>query len=90
MKPLPHQDPPQSPPHSSMRVIRIEAQPKTWWGKLIAGIVGIALLLVAFFLSLFLFAWIASLLIVAFLYFAWKTSRIRRDQAKAGEDGRRD
>ena len=64
-----------------VRVVHISVQPKTWFGKLIAGIVGLAVMLVAFFLSILAFAIIASIVVVAIIYFLWVTRRARRRKA---------
>ena len=74
---------PESAQTPMVRVVHIAVQPKTWFGKLIAGIVGAALMLVAFFLSLLAFAIIASIVVVAILYFLWATRRARREAARS-------
>lgn len=52
--------------------------PKSWLGKLLAAIVGLATMLVALFLSIFLFAVIASVAVVGVLYVMWVARRARR------------
>ncbi|HEY2929120.1 hypothetical protein [Piscinibacter sp.] len=78
MEQLPNRHGPQSSQPRPVRVIHISVQPKTWLGKLIAGIVGVAVMLLAFFLSILAFAIIASLVVVAIVYFMWVTHRARR------------
>ncbi len=76
-----------------MRVIHISVQPKTWFGKLVAGIIGVAVMLVAFFLSILAFVIIASIVVMAIIYFLWATRRARRamrDQIIDGEVKSRD
>lgn len=53
-------------------------QPKTWFGKLVAAILGVAVLLVALFLSIFAFAVIAIMAVLAVAYILWTTRRARR------------
>jgi len=82
---------PAQPP--TARVIHISVQPKTWFGKLIAGIAGVAIALVAFFVSIIAFAIIASIVVVAIIYFLWATRRARRtlhNQTIEGEVQSRD
>ncbi len=93
MSQLPDQQIPQPPQPRPVRVIHISVQPKTWFGKLVAGIIGMAVMLVAFFLSILAFAIIASIVLVAIIYFLWATRRVRRamrDQIIDGEVKSRD
>ena len=81
MEQLPEQQRSQSPQPAqppTARVIHISVQPKTWFGKLVAGIVGVAIALVAFFVSIIAFAIIASIVVVAIIYVLWVTRRARR------------
>ena len=96
MEQLPEQQRSQSPQPSqppTARVIHISVQPKTWFGKLVAGIVGVAIALVAFFVSILAFVIIASIVVVAIIYFLWVTRRARRtlrNQTIEGEVQSRD
>jgi len=87
MEQLPNRQGPQSSQPRPVRVIHISVQPKTWLGKLIAGIIGVAVMLVAFFLSILAFAIIASLVVVAIVYFMWVTHRARRATRSQTIDG---
>lgn len=59
------------------RVVHISVQPKTWFGKLMAAVVGTGVMLVAFFISIIVFAVIASLVVVAVIYLMWAARRAR-------------
>lgn len=59
------------------RVVHVSVQPKTWFGKLMAAVVGLAAMLVAFFISMIVFAVIASLVVVAVIYLMWAARRAR-------------
>ena len=61
-----------------MRVVEISLQPKTWFGRIIAAIVGVAVALVAFFASILVLAIIVVIVVVAIAYFVWATRRARR------------
>ena len=90
MKQLPNRQAPQtSQPSQSRtaRVIHISVQPKTWFGKLIAGIVGVAVMLVAFFLSVVAFVVVTGLVVAAVIYFLWATRRVRRTMRNRTIDG---
>ena len=78
MKELPNQQSSESSPPRTMHVIHVSVQPKTWLGKLSAGLMGVAIILAAFFLSFFVFAIIASVLAIAIVYMFWATHRARR------------
>ena len=76
-----------------MRVVRVSVQPKTWVGKLIAGIIGVAIILVTFFLSILVFAILASILVIASIYVFWAMYRARcaiRNSSIDGEEKSRD
>ena len=76
-----------------MRVIHISAHPKTWFGKLVAGIVAAAVMLLAFFLSIVVFAILAGIALLAIIYLFWAMHRARRamrDQVIDGEVTSRD
>jgi Flp pilus assembly protein TadB len=96
MEQLPEQQTPQSTQPSQQptaRVIQISVQPKTWFGKLVAGIVGVAVVLVAFFVSILAFVIIATIVVAAIIYFLWVTRRARRtlrNQTIEGEVQSRD
>lgn len=79
MNPLSDQraGPDHEPPRAA-RVVQVSVQPKTWFGKLVAAIVGVAVMLLALFLSVLVFAVLASLAVVAVLYIAWAARRARR------------
>lgn len=62
-------------------------QLKTWFGKFIVGIIGVAVMLVAFFLSILAFAIIASIVAVAMIYFLWAARRARRTMRNQTADG---
>jgi VIT1/CCC1 family predicted Fe2+/Mn2+ transporter len=90
MEQLPNQQTPQTSQPSqpqTVRVVHISLQPKTWFGKLIAGIIGVAVMLVAFFLSILAFAIIASIVVVAIIYFLWATRHARRAMRNQTVDG---
>lgn len=61
-----------------MHVVHVSVQPKTWLGKLVAGLMGVAIILAVFFLSIFVFAIIVSILVIAIIYLFWSTQRTRR------------
>ena len=93
MEQLPEQQEPQTPQARPVRTIHISVQPKSWLGKLVAGIIGVALMLVAFLLSVVAFAIIASLVMLVVIYVLWVTRRARRamrDQVIEGEVKSRD
>jgi len=84
---LPDHPTPQPPRRQPVRVIHVSVQPKTWFGKLVAGILGAALMVAAFFLSLLAFAIIASTATVAIVYFLWITRHARRAMRGRTVDG---
>lgn len=65
-------------PPPDPRLMFAAAQPKTWLGKAVAAVVGVAVMLLAFFLSLVFFAVVASLVVVAAVYMMWIARRARR------------
>ena len=65
------------PPHGA-RVNTVAVQPRTWFGKLIAAVIGVALMLLTLFLSIFVFAVLASLLVLAVIYVLWTARQARR------------
>jgi uncharacterized membrane protein len=90
MKQLPNQQTPQTSQPSqprTVRVIHVSVQPKTWFGKLMAGIVGVAVMLVAFFLSVLAFAIVTGIVVVAVIYFLWATRRAHRTMRNQTVDG---
>ena len=87
MEQPPDRQGPQTAQPRSVRVIHISGQPRTWLARLVAGIIGAALILVAFFLSILAFAIIASLVLVAIVYFKWVTHRARRAMHSDTIDG---
>lgn len=90
---LPDQQTRQSPQTRPVRVIHISAHPKTWFGKLVAGIVAAAVMLLAFFLSIVVFAILAGIALLAIIYLFWAMHRARRamrDQVIDGEVTSRD
>src|SRR5216683_1125526 len=90
MEQLPKQQAPESPQLSQLRterIIHISVQPKTWFGKLTAGVIGVAVMLVAFFLSILAFAIIASIAVVAIIYILWATRRAHRTMRNQTVDG---
>jgi VIT1/CCC1 family predicted Fe2+/Mn2+ transporter len=84
---LPNQQTSQSPQPRTMRVVHVSVQPKTWFGKLIAGIIGVVVILVAFFLSILVFAIIASIVVIVIIYVFWATHRARRAMRNQTIDG---
>ena len=78
MEELPNQQTSQSSQPRTMRVVHVSVQPKTWFGKLIAGIIGVAVILVAFFLSILVFAIIAGIVVIVIIYVFWGAHRARR------------
>ena len=95
MKQLPT-PPPQTSQRSrseTARAFHISVQPKTWFGKLVAGIIGMAVMLAALFLSLLALAIVSSIVLAAILYFLWTARRGRRtvrNQTIEGESDSRD
>ena len=87
VKELPNQPSSQSSQPRTMRVVHVSVQPKTWLGKLIAGLIGVAIILAVFFLSIFVFAIIASILVIAIIYMLWATHRARRATRNHTIDG---
>ena len=87
MSRLPDHPTPQSSQRRPGRVIRISVQPKTWFGRLVAGTIGAAVMLVAFFLSLLAFAIVASIAVSAIVYFLWAARRARRARRGRTIDG---
>lgn len=59
-------------------MVRGSFQPKTWFGKLIAGLLGGAIILTVLFLSILAFAIIVSIFVIAIIYLFWATNRARR------------
>jgi hypothetical protein len=89
MKQIPDRRAPRSPHPQPMRVIHISMEPRTWWGKLLAGVIGILILAAAFFLSIVLFTVVLSIAMVAFVYFIWMNRAGRNrivEEEKAGRD----
>ena len=78
MERLPKPQLPDRPADTRPRVIHISMRPRTWLGKVVLGIIGVVVTLVALFLSLVAFAIIASLVVVVIIYFLWATRRMRR------------
>jgi uncharacterized membrane protein len=76
----PGQQPLQTP---MAHVVHISLQLKTWFGKFIAGIIGVGIVLVAFFLSILVFAIIAIIIVVAIIYFLWAARRARSRMRQA-------
>ena len=71
----------------TMRVVHVSVQPKTWFGKLIAGIIGVVVILVTFFLSILVFAIITSIVVIVVIYIFWVTHRARRAMRNQTIDG---
>ena len=94
MEQLPDQPTPQrSTQAGPVRVVHISVQPKSWLGKLVDGILALALVVIGFFVSIIVFAVAACIAGVAILYFVWITRRARRamrDQVIEGEVKSRD
>jgi Flp pilus assembly protein TadB len=84
---VPDQQSPQSPQTRPVRGIHISVQPKTWFGKLVAGIFAAAVVLLAFFLSIVVFAILASIAMLAIIYLLWATHRARRAMRNQVIDG---
>lgn len=90
MKQLPNPPPSQtSQPSQSRtaRVIHVSVRPKTWFGKLIAGIVGVAVMLGVFFLSAVVFVVVTGIIVAALIYVLWATRRVRRTMRNRTIDG---
>lgn len=62
-------------------MVHVVVQPKTWFGQAIAAVVGVAVLLAMFFLSIIVFAVLASVGVVVALYLWWMVRRARRRAA---------
>jgi VIT1/CCC1 family predicted Fe2+/Mn2+ transporter len=95
MKQLPTQSQQTSQQSASetVRAFHVSVQPKTLFGKLVAGIIGAAVMLAALFLSLLAFAIVLSIVLVAIVYFLWAAQRARRtvrNQTIEGEAHSRD
>jgi len=84
---LPPPQPSERPSRAPIRTVEISLQPKTWLGKVIAGIVGVAVALVAFFVSVIALAVVAMIVVVAIAYFIWATRRVRRKMRRESIDG---
>ena len=71
---------PDAPDGARIHVIRLSTpgQPKSWFGRLVLGVVGVVVVLVAVFLSLVAFAIIASVVVVGVGYALWKTRHARK------------
>src|SRR6185295_6666168 len=72
----------ESTPTSAPNVVHFSVEPKSWLGKLLAGIIGGALLLVVLLFSIVAFAVIAGIGLAAVIYLAWKTRHVRRELQK--------
>ena len=59
-------------------MIHVSVQPKTWFGKLIAGIVGVVVALGMLFISAVAFVVVTCIIVAAVVYFLWATRRVRR------------
>ena len=68
-------------------MIHISVQPKTWFGKLIAGIVGVAVMLAAFFVSVVAFVVVTGAVAAAVIYLLWATRRLRGTMRNRTIDG---
>jgi hypothetical protein len=93
MEQLPEQPPPPAADGRTVRVVHVSVQPKSWIGRLVLGIVGVAAMVVAVFLSVIAFAVVAGLVAVALIYLLWVTRparRAMRDQVIEGEVKGRD
>lgn len=95
MKQLPTPPPQtfQRSPSETPRAFHVSGQPKTWFGKLVAGIIGMAVMLAALFVSLLALAIVSSIVLAAILYFLWAARRGRRtarNQTIEGEAHTRD
>jgi len=83
-------------PRGTPRAIRIEhisVAPKSWWGKLVAVIAGIAMAIAAFFVSLLALAFVVGVGATVAIYLWWATRharRARRDETIEGVVSRRD
>ena len=74
LHPAPVAGPPQGP-----HLRFLAAQSKSWFGKLIAAVIGVMVMLLTLFLSIFVFAVLGSLLVVAVIYVLWTARRARRE-----------
>jgi uncharacterized membrane protein len=93
MEQLPEQETPSVRDARTMRVVHVSIQPKSWLGRLVMAVVGVAVMVVAFFASIIAFAIVAGPLAVAFVYLFWVTRHARRalrDQVIDGEVKSRD
>jgi Flp pilus assembly protein TadB len=60
------------------RAERIAVAPKTWWGKLLALIAGVAAAVAAFFVSLLALAFVVGVGATVAIYLWWATRHARR------------
>jgi len=77
----------------AIRIERISVAPKSWWGKLVAVIAGIAMAIAAFFVSLLALAFVVGVGATVAIYLWWATRHARRargDETIEGVVSRRD
>ena len=74
MKRLPHVLTPAALQWRSVHVYHFSLESRTWFGRVVAWIIGVALLIVTFFFSMLIFMIVASLVVVAFIYLLWKSA----------------
>jgi hypothetical protein len=61
-----------------VRVVQLSVQPRSWLGRLALALAGAGAMVIAFFLSIVAFLFVAGLVSVAFIYLFWVTRRLRR------------
>jgi Flp pilus assembly protein TadB len=66
------------PDKQRIRVIHFSIRPKTWFGNLILVMISIVAMVVALFLSLIVFAFITTIVILMLIYLIWMARRVRR------------
>jgi hypothetical protein len=75
---FPQQSDPNAPRAPTVRVVHIELQPKSWFGRVVAGVLGIAALGLILVFSVIAFVVLGVLLTGAFVYFFWVSRKARR------------
>lgn len=76
----------QGPLH--VKVVRIEAKPLGLIGRIIAGIIGVIVLVGAFFLSLLVFAAVIVIAALVVVYVLWNLRKYDAYRARAANDER--
>jgi hypothetical protein len=84
LKKLPYQ---QSSRPRKMCVVHVSLQPRTWFGNFIVGLIGLAIILAMFFLSILAFTIVASIFVIVVIYVFWANHCARRATGNQTIDG---